>query len=179
MCQNPLVARLVFGFLFLLRSDAQTSPATSVRTDAISAQPKFHQKHPGKIELLCANCSWLSVQAHQLHPNKQDWGKTGGTFCLCFIVLRLCSCYYSPYPGQPRIISGGRQRSQSPRSSCGLTFQRPLLCLMASVDEGRSWKRVAWIKSTPLLWKLIHLSENKILLFCTGALCFQLLPSIA
>ena len=26
-------------------------------------------------ELLCANCSWLSVQAHQLHPNKQDWGK--------------------------------------------------------------------------------------------------------
>ena len=29
------------------------------------------------------------------------------------LFLQLCSCYYSPYPGQPWIISGGRQRSQS------------------------------------------------------------------
>ena len=98
-------------------------------------------------ELLGANCSWLSVQANQLHPNKQDWGKTVGTFCLCFIVPAIVLLLLQPVP---RATSDHlRRQTEQPksRSSCGLTFQRPLLCLMASVDVGRSWKRVAWVKN--------------------------------
>lgn len=46
MCQNPLVARLVFGFSFYSGPDAQTSPASSVRTDADFGPARISPKTP-------------------------------------------------------------------------------------------------------------------------------------
>ena len=46
MCQNPLVARLVFGFSFYSNTDAQTCPATSVLTDTDFGPAEISPKTP-------------------------------------------------------------------------------------------------------------------------------------